>query len=126
MPADDKARFKISIMAQTAEDANGRAYPNYLIPDPASWEERRAGLKALAARPRSDIGVDPEALPPKAAGFLTLVRGGEPIEIEVSRSLLTQLKSDKKNIRIFAEKEIQQGAPIPTKRVEQKKTGSDD
>lgn len=126
MPADDKRRFKISIMAQVAEDANGRAYNTYLIPEPKSWDVRRAGLKELAARPRSDIGVDPEALPPKAADTITLVRGGEPLELDVSASLLAHLKTDKKNLRIFGEKEIKSDAPIPTKKSFDKAPSKDD
>lgn len=95
------SQYKIKIAAQAAQDATGKTYDSYLIPEPKTYQAWRDELKALNARPRSDIGANPDAQAPARHGSIVLKRGGQPVDLEVGEELLKQLQSDKKNLLIF-------------------------
>ena len=95
---------KVSIAAAHAQDANGRAYGTYLIPEPKAWQERRDAIAGLNKAPRADLGIDPRFTPPQARrkNTISLDRGGEPIVLVMSDDLLAHLRTDRKNLTIFS------------------------
>lgn len=117
--APEPQLFKVSIAANVASDANGRAYNTYCIPDPKKYWQRRVELHGLKYTPREQIGASETVLAPQAQrhNVIVLERGGEPIEIIISKEQLDQLKSDKKNLNIFRVEEVKGPArlgPIKT------------
>ena len=95
------AQYTCKIAAQAAQDALGKSYTTYVIPEPKSYQKWRDGMKKLNSTPRDQIGVDPDVQPPEKYGSIVLKRGGAPLDLELCGELLSQLQSDKKNLLIF-------------------------
>jgi hypothetical protein len=102
--APEPKLFKVSIAAQTASDANGRSYNTYCIIDPLRFWERRMAIRQLQITPREQIGASDTVTPPTypKGNVVVLERGGEPIDLIVTKEQLDQLKGDRKNLNIFA------------------------
>lgn len=112
-PAEPKL-FKVRIAANTASDANGRGYNTYVLMDPAKYWDRRAEILHLNTLPRSVIGTDGSVLPPqiRKRNVLVLERGGEPVEVVLCEEQLKELRSDRKNLNIFAVEKLEKDSKV--------------
>lgn len=100
------AHIRCQVVAQVAQDGQGRPYPTFLIPEPKSWERWFNETKEFRKVPRSEIGVNPEVVSPKQFDCIVLKRGGEPMELVMCEELHRHLSVDKKNLLIFGVEKI--------------------
>jgi hypothetical protein len=99
-------RFNIKIAAQFAADGKGVAYTKYCIPEPKSFEEYVEKKNKLNALPRDQIGASIAVEPVPSPKSLELERGGAPIDLVVCEELLNHLKTHRKSLTIYDEREI--------------------